>query len=142
MNSKEALEKILSHKESLGYDDAYEPPYYCGEFCIGEIYQEEEKIILKDLDRLEKLEKENKELRKSIKSWNETAGNLLKENIKLKKAIEILKDSLGLTLYHNKPLNTYSVELMCFEEHLGKHINQEEYGLLKEVFKIIWQKLI
>lgn len=61
--------------------------------------------------------------------------SLPSENSKLKKAIEILNDSLELTLYHNKPLNTYSVELMCFEEHLGKHITKEEYELLKEVLK-------
>lgn len=62
-------------------------------------------IVRKDLDRLEKLEK----------------------------AIEILKDSLELTLYHNKTLKIYSVELMCFEEHLGMEVTQEEYELLQEV---------
>lgn len=41
------------------------------------------------MTKLEKLEKENKELRKSIKSWNENVGNLLKEITKLKKALLI-----------------------------------------------------
>lgn len=54
---------------------------------------------------------------------------------KLEKTIEILKDSLELTLYHNKILNIYSVELMCFEEHLGMEVTQEEYELLKEILE-------
>ena len=56
----------------------------------------------------------------------------------LEKAIEILNDKLELTLYHNKILNTYSIELMCFEEHLGKYITQEEYELLKELLGNKW----
>lgn len=35
-----------------------------------------------------RLKKENKELRKAIKQWNISGGNLLRENAKLKKALD------------------------------------------------------
>lgn len=44
--------------------------------------------VLKFLDKLEQLEKENRELRKAVKSWNENGGKLIKQNTKLKQALE------------------------------------------------------
>lgn len=110
-NSKEALENLT--------------------YCVNGMESKEKyyKIIKQDLDRLEKLEKENKELRKSIKSWNENGGNLLKENTKLKKAIEILKNKtvVIVALKLSKDLNDYN-RMTSFE-----NLTQEEYELLKEV---------
>lgn len=89
------------------------------------------KVVLRDLNRLEKLEKENKELRKSIKSWNENVGNLLKENTKLKKAIEIIKEKkVDIPKLLANDFNNYNALAVFFG---FKQLTQEEYELLKEV---------
>ena len=96
--------------------------------------------IKKDLDRLEKLEKENQELRKAIKQWNINGGNLLKENTKLKKAIEILNDKLDIKLevYHNGGCTlNHKIISNCIVSHERclRHLEVEEYKLLKEVLE-------
>ena len=78
---------------------------------------------------------ENKELRKSIKSWNENGGNLLKENIKLKEVIKIIitKGVNKLFLKNTKTSDDYNKiikQLEYFDE-----LTQEEYELLKEVLE-------
>ena len=118
MNGKEAYDKIF---DKLTYDQQQE---------LGE---EVLRIVYQDLDRLEKLEKEHNKLKERYKYRAETSNDLCKAVKQYEKAFEILSDKLELTLYHNKILNTYSIELMCFEEHLGKYIAQEEYELLKEI---------
>lgn len=121
MKGKEAYDKIF---DKLTYDQQQE---------LGE---EVLRIVYQDLQRLEKLEKENeelkntilsleldtcipelrkenKELRKSIKSWNENAGNLLKENTKLKEALKFLCEELGIKLCYN---NCYDNCMLFYEE--------------------------
>lgn len=120
MNGKEAYDKIF---DKLTYDQQQE----LGDQVLRTVYQ--------DLKRLEKLEKEHNKLKERYKHRAETSNDLCKAVKEYEKAIEILKDSLELTLYHNKTLKIYSVELMCFEEHLGMEITQEEYELLKEVLE-------
>ena len=122
MNSKDALEILniawsgrLDDKNYPNFDDINEALY----------------TIKQDLEKLEKLEKEYKEARKSIKSWNENGGELLRENAKLKKDIEILKDKLELPLeddfdvVNKDDVHLYRLRTKCL-------INEEEYELLKE----------
>lgn len=117
MNSKEALERLY-----LGLED-YDTQAKCYE------------LIFKDLDKLEKLEKDIKELRNSIKSWDENAGNLLKENTKLKKVCHILlykKINIDF-LRESKDVDEYNKwisNLMNYRE-----LSLEQYELLKEVFE-------
>lgn len=92
---------------------------------VNDCLQKAEKY---DCDRLEK---ENKELRNSIKSWDETAGNLLKENTKLKKAIEILKENHEITLHYDDEFPTPMINI----NGVYSYINKQEYELLKEVFE-------
>ena len=123
-NSKKALElAILEYEKDLEYE---------------ETNQWVENVLkgLKDLKQdLEKLEKENKELRKSIKSWNENGGNLLKENIKLKKAIEILK-RFDFDIYTGACLGFVDP---CIKEPLTFDLDDyeelQQYELIKEVLK-------
>lgn len=57
MTSIEALNKILSYPISLGYDTDYDPPQWCGDFPVGMLFEEEEKMLLEDLEILEILRK-------------------------------------------------------------------------------------
>lgn len=75
-----------------------------------------------------RLKKENKELRKAIKQWNISGGNLLKENTKLKKVIEILKDYFEIWLNYEEEENYGGFEISGYLQ-----INKQEYELLKEV---------
>ena len=82
------------------------------------------------------MEKENKELRKSIKSWNENGGNLLKENIKLKKVIEFLVKVFHFKVEKLTTLNSESEYYLYWQDKFssyGDPITQELYELLKEV---------
>ena len=54
MNSREALERLWNYKGSLGYDDSYDPPVYCGDYPI---FGEELEVIEKDLEALEIIKK-------------------------------------------------------------------------------------
>lgn len=89
--------------------------------------------ILKDLERLEALEKENKEIEELYlnenKHWCETIDSLRKENEKLKKAIEILKRRV-ISLKGIKDCES-ATEYNRYTS-LGL-ITQQEYELLKEV---------
>lgn len=133
MNSKEALENIKHAPGFMGGHSRYKS------FLESRTpFLEDIEIIKKDLDKLEKLEKENQELRNSIKSWDETAGNLLKENRKLKKTIEILKENLQLFLVQDiDPLinrKIYEVEISRnYKIYSGFEVTQEQYELIKEV---------
>ena len=92
---------------------------------VNDCLQKAEKY---DCDRLEK---ENKELRKSIKSWDETAGNLLKENRKLKNIIEILKDIFEIECVYEED-NWYAIDCLNTFYRIK---NKEQYELLKEVLE-------
>lgn len=121
MNSIEALENLT--------------------YCVNGMESKEKyyKIIKQDLDKLDKLEKDIKEYRKAIKSWNVNAGNLLKEIIKLKKFIEILKEAVD-----EIDFITCDEEDCYGEVGLYQKINEsisiplktkEEYILVKEVLE-------
>ena len=128
MNSKEALKKLFFDNEDIKVDITLNDRKVC------EIYN----TIKQDLDRLEKLEKENKELRKSIKSWNENAGNLLKENTKLKKAIDYLKDNFKLKISESYNEDG-TIKYILFSDRTalkyGLIVREENIELLKEVLK-------
>ena len=113
MTSKEALKNIKTLS-------------YCKQHIT---IQEWCNIIEQDLDRLEKLEKEYKEARKSIKSWNENGGELLRENAKLKKVIEIMVDKKVSQFWI-----VMSESVDRYNAVMGKNyiLTQEEYELLKE----------
>ena len=119
MNSKEALE-ILNIAWSGRKDKDGYPNFDDINIALYTIKQ--------DLERLEKLEKEYKESRKVIKSWNKNGGELLRENAKLKKVIEIVngKTIVIVALKLSKDLNDY-IRMTSFE-----NLTQEEYDLLKE----------
>ena len=148
MTSKEALKYLLADSELL----------YCEHEEDIKFYLEAEKeynIVLKDLDRLEKLEKENE----LLKLDNQDLHNQIKKNVKehykefmedydclleeyhelykvwekLKKVIEILKYKLEIAPYHNKILDIYSVDFLRFDPPVSFNSNKKEYELLKEV---------
>lgn len=121
MTSKEALYKIL---------DKYET--YHNIECCEEYFD----LIEQDLERLEKLEEENKKLRTEIKSVSSETEEqfkkfLDKKNQKHKKVIEILKDKtiIIFALKLSKDLSDYN-RMTSFE-----NLTQEEYDLLKEVIQ-------
>ena len=119
MTSKESLENICNGCKRNGCVHRV-----VNNHCVN--YED----IDQDLDRLEKLEKEYKEARKSIKSWNENGGELLRENVRLKKVIEILKSYRLKTGYVegcHQPIITFT---RSQEGVVG--ITIEEYDLLKE----------
>ena len=105
------------------------------EYFINELLPE----ILKDLERLEKMEKENQELAKTLELYNEKfAGHervktdLIQENQKLKKAIEIIKSKevdITYFLYSNSYVfyNFYAIENEL------EPLSSQEYDLLNEM---------
>lgn len=104
-------------------------------FNKAEAYADLEKIV----DYIAKLQDENKELRNSIKSWDETAGNLLKENRKLKKAIDILKEAVDeIEIITCDEKDCYGE--LCLYQKINGSISiplktKEEYILAKEVLE-------
>ena len=131
MTSKEALENIVIDFDNMGMicsNLCYEE-FYCKDLHFKEIFKTEYESILRDLERLEKLEKEYKEARKSIKSWNENGGELLRENVRLKKVIEIMADKKV-----SKFWIIMSESVDRYNAVMGKNyiLTQQEYDLLKE----------
>lgn len=112
LTGKEALERLgaekLARGELIRNDNKVEPYINC---------------IKQDLDKLEKLEKENLYLKEQNEGLQDIVKidkqidirllKILKENIKLKKVIKILK-----------------------RQNEGQTISQEEYELLKEVCEL------
>lgn len=119
MNSKEALKSICDKC----YIEMGKRQVACPFRSIDNEYCEKYEIIKQDLNRLEKLEKENKELRSSIKSWNVNGGNLLRENTKLK---EIIKVFVGYILMC-KPID--------FDTYLNSFCDDTEIKLITELLK-------
>ena len=97
MNSKETLNKMYDYimiDNDMGLMDNEET----------EALTKDYNIIKQDLERLEKLEKENQELKEKCKLLEENKETILttlessvQENVKLKKVIEILKDELEIS---------------------------------------------
>ena len=102
-------------------------------FNKAEAYADLEKIV----DYIAKLQDENRELRKSIKSWNENAGNQLREILKLKNVIDILVDELDIKLVTSifaDELGDYYLEFKIdTNKRILRKITKEKYELLKEV---------
>lgn len=125
MNSKEALDEMFDLLN-------YEQTGICGD---RNLYR----IIAKDLDRLEMLEKilekQNKllnETKNSVYKVLEDLGKINEENIKLKKAIKLLKEHVALT----KDINVITSKLdvpVLYSLEVSKEITQQEYDLLDEV---------
>ena len=108
-------------------------------FNTEKAYEDIEKIynvFMFYINKCNKLEKENEELRKAVKSWNENGGKILRENIKLKQAIKVLKEK-RVDLYELQfsfSLNEYNIVARGsgFDE-----LTQKQYELLKEVFESV-----
>ena len=123
MTSKEALDYLTSTVFTGGNPTLEAEAKVCKE------------IILKDLERLEVLEKENIKLKFENASLNnaidlDLTAKFLSENIKLKKVIKLLKEKriiVGLLC------DTKSVEE--YNKHFKSHckLTEKEYELLKEV---------
>ena len=115
MTSKECLEHICKN---------------CDNECCPYIHYEKSRcafygIIKQDLDRLEKLEKENQELKERYKHRAETSNDLCKEVKHYEKVIEIFREICSLN-NNNKTLET---------ERCILRLTEEEYELLKEVLE-------
>ena len=120
MTSKEALERL-----------------YLGLYSINENANYYD-LVFKDLERLEKLEKENQELKNkniALELWNDC---YTKENVKLKKTIEILKNK-KVNIFHIWALDDYKQYKQYYffdENHTEKDmLTIEEFKFLKEVLE-------
>ena len=134
MTSKQKVQEIAAYVKSNCYD--VEMYLDCDKY---------EKDILKDLERLEMLEKQNKLLNETKDSVNkvlEDLGKINEENIKLKKAIELLKDKLNLIVEEDffppayndmSDYGEYNWYLEVFDEFID--LKDYEYELLKEVLE-------
>lgn len=128
INSNECLEKISYYHVN---DDIFQG--YCN-------------IIKKDLDRLEKLEKENQklntfnELQKSVialMSSNSKLYELLTEyNDKLKNTIDIIKNKKVDIKYFLECADVSTYNFLACKEGADP-LTQEEYELLKNIFRDI-----
>ena len=126
MNSKELLEEYYEYVETQIVDDIIEK-------------------LKPHLERLEQLEKENQELKKSNKEieelylnenkhWCETIDSLRKENTKLKLAIDVLKDKKVVVshLLETKSVGEYNFP---FKNFSSSFLTQEEFELLRSVLE-------
>ena len=98
--------------------------------------------IKQDLERSETLEEENKDLKNRLANEQLAFDKLFESNqklselyAKLKQALDILKDKMNLAVYHNKVYNTYSIDLLKFNEDFEDKLSQKEYELLKEILE-------
>lgn len=131
MNGKEALKRLYYDAISSIIDEEIET-------INREEIEKDYMNVKQDLDRLEKLEKDIKEYRKAIKSWNENGGNLLKENTKLKEALKFLCEELEIKLCSNGYLSFEDKEYyLDYQSDIDlrtlHRITKEKYNLLEEV---------
>ena len=118
MNSKEALARLT--------------------YCVNDMESEEKyyKIIKQDLDRLHKLEKEHEKLKERYKHRAETSNDLCKTVKQYEKAFDILENKivniliLKYCIAKGGGVETYNLHYKTEEK-----LTQEEYELLKEVFR-------
>lgn len=146
-NSKKALENIKTAPSFMGGNSRYKSVL---ESRIP--FLEDIEIVKQDLNRLEKLEKENSELLiknekldtrivalEELNNINrKITSKAIDENTKLKKVIKILEDNLQLIIVQDiDPFfkkKIYTVILTQFyKKYSGFEVTQEEYELLKEV---------
>lgn len=124
MTSKEAL---ISLNERFG----------TGKYGWGFNIEKELKIINQDLDRLEKLEEENKALKSdntALEIWNDAYSadwNKFKErNEKLEKFASIVKEFITI-----EKLNGYDDDFITQVYSSSKRISKEKADLVKEVLQ-------
>lgn len=133
MNSKEAL-KYLSN-ESIRKYDIYSNNCWNNEITAYDKVRDCLNTITKDLERLEKLEQQNQELREyfdKIASGN-TIIELFRENHNFKKAMKFLSNYIVLSGHGNTKsayINFYDDDVVF---DLTDDIQSEKYKLLKEV---------
>ena len=123
MTSREALEKVI---EDISLEWGYEG--------IEDELREKLKPLYEDLDRLEKLEKENQELKNknsALELWDKC---YTKENSKLKKAIEIIRDK-NVNIVYIKIFKDYKLYSQYYTGSSKDILTNEEYELLKEVLE-------
>ena len=95
MNSKEALETIGMTKTNNIKSESLSKPRVM--YLVKELRKKEIQTIKQDLDRLEKLEKENKVLLVNKNVAQGIAKKLKEENDKLKKALDKACERLDYT---------------------------------------------
>lgn len=133
MTSKEALETIGMTKTNNIKSASLSKPRVM--YLVKELRKKEINAIKQDLNKLEKLEKENLVLLVNKNAAQSIAKKFKQENDKLKKIIEILKNknvdiyellkSKNVVDYNNLTWSTYDFN--------GVELTDEEYSLLKEV---------
>lgn len=125
LNSKESLEHICKN---------------CDNECCPYIHYEQSRCsfygrIRQDLDRLEKLEKENQELKERYKHRAETSNDLCKAVKQYEKAFDIVTyKSVNILILKYCIAKGGDVETYNMHYKTEEQITQEEYELLKEVF--------
>ena len=95
-------------------------------------------IILKALDRLELLEKENKGLKNKNASLKIKVRAWEIQGEKFKRVIEILKDKANIRLHiltNTDGSKIYEIEFILGYYSIIYEITQQEYDLLKEVLE-------
>ena len=118
MNSKEALARLTYCDNNM----ESKAKYY--------------KTVKQDLDRLEKLEKEHEKLKERYKHRAETSNDLCKAIKQYEKAFDILANKvvniliLKYCIAKGGGVETYNLHYKTEEK-----LTQEEYELLKEVFR-------
>ena len=132
MNNKEALESIKNTKTNHIKNEKLGQPRVM--YLVKELRKKEIQTIKKDLDKLEKLKKENQELLVNKNVAQGIAIKLKEENDKLKQALEILKDKFDIKISHT--IEDIPIIIISLEE-TGEwyciDISEEQYELLQEV---------
>ena len=116
LNSKEALERLY-----LGLED---------NDTQAKCYE----LVFKDLQRLEKLEKENEKLKERYKHRAAISNELNEALNQYEKAFEILRDNVQITLYDKDSwVENYGINVKMILDYEIRFLTQEQYKLLKEV---------
>lgn len=121
MTSKEALKTIkYTNTNHIKYSKIGMPLKL---YSVGELRKTEIKTIQKDLEKLKKLEKKNKELLINKNVAQKIAIKLKNDNDKFKKVIEIFIKFIDI----HKPID--------FDTFLNFYYNEDDICLVKEVLK-------
>lgn len=123
MNSKGALKRLFLNS------------YTIEELSVIHSDLKDYDLVLQELDRLEKLKKENQVLLVNKNVAQGIAKKLKEENDKLKKVIKILKDK-NVDIYEllkSKNIVEYNNLTWSRYDFGGDELTEEEYNLLKEV---------
>lgn len=133
LNSKEAIQELYNEREYLlGEKVNNKTKNWHNDITHYDNIGHCLLTIRQDLDRLEKLEKENQELKERYKHRAETSNDLCKAVKQYEKVIEILKSNLYLEF--NDKCNNICLKRDKYDECDYTIIfpSKEEYELLKE----------